>query len=272
MPAPIAKQPILTFTGMTDMGLKTGFDLSFHINDNTAQVYLHVETDANRVLITGTTRLTRRDAVLAAIDATEKWGQTVKLWMTAEKAGARVAETGKVPYTSHVKPYSGPLTIGGFSRDTPALTYPGIGTGRVLSGVMNGKRYFTHAGKLETSNAMRGFDCTTFPLALYSVSLPPPGYGKQLGEALGAMICNLEQVSPKTLKQHFDDDDIPLGQYILFSEGHVLLYNSDINTLYEFNLGGFKATFAPLRSTEAKNGLWWMRKLPESRRPQFSMI
>ena len=33
----------------------------------------------------------------------------------------------------------------------------------------------------------------------------------------------------------------------MFSEGHVLLYNSDINTQYEFNYGGFRGTLAPQR-------------------------
>ena len=50
----------------------------------------------------------------------------------------------------------------------------------------------------------------------------------------------------------------------------VLLDNSDINTLYEFNYGGFRATPAAQRPLHAPRDLWWMRKLNESYRPLFA--
>ena len=39
-----------------------------------------------------------------------------------------------------------------------------------------------------------------------------------------------------------------------------MLYNSDINTLYENTIGGFKTTPAGQRQLQAPQGLWWMRK------------
>jgi hypothetical protein len=163
------------------------------------------------------------------------------------------------------------LTISDIAKDDPAMTYPGNGYGRVLSPLINDRYYFKYAGKYETDNTKRGFDCTTFPMALFSIPLlPPPGYGKQLSDAAGATQCDYEQKKSADLEKEFQENSTPGGLYILFSEGHVLLYNSDINTLYEFTYGGFKATPAGLRTMTAAHNLWWMRKLPETLRPCFA--
>jgi hypothetical protein len=150
------------------------------------------------------------------------------------------------------------------------MTYPGNGKGRVLSKCINDRYYFQLGGKLETAEENRGFDCTTFPLALFQLVLPPPGYGKQLCQAAGAVPCDLEQINRSDLEQRFKDNTIPVGIYILFSAGHVMLYNSDINMLYEFNDGGFRATAAGQRPLPAPQGLWWMRKLDERYRSCFT--
>lgn len=262
---------ILSFTGMTDLGIGGGFDLQFDLRDKSATVTLLVGTTNNRVAITGTTPRSRRDSVLAAIDTNGRWGEEIDLWMVAEKNGVTLATTNPVKYKSHVKPYYGSLKISDIAKDDPAMKYPGNGKGRLLSSLINNRYYFIYAGKHETDNAMRGFDCTSFPMALLSIPrLNPPGYGKQVCDALNAEKCNLEQVKSDALATKFKLDSIPVGLYVLFSEGHVLLYNSDINTLYEFTYGGFKATLASLRVMSAPRNLWWMRKINESYRPNFS--
>ena len=234
---------MLEFTAIRDLGIGKGFDLTFHCSDASASLYLCVGRADNRVLITGTTPKSRQEAVLAAIDNLETWGARVDLWMTAEKNGVRIADTEKqkVPHVAHVKPFTGTLTIGSISRCSPALTYPGNGIGRLLSRPIGGKRYFIYGGSLETDHAMRGFDCTTFPMVLFEISrLTPPGYGKQVSDSLGGTKCDLEQVSQATLEKKFQDKAIPAGIYILFSEGHILLYSAQVNTIYEFTYGGFK--------------------------------
>ena len=262
----------LTFAGMTDLGIGHGFDLQFHLTDKTAQLYLCVGQQGNRVLVTGTTPLTRQGAVLAAIDQFGKWGQEIQLWMVAEKNGVPAVQTPPVKYLTHVKPFYGKLTISSISADQPQMTYPGNGCGRLLSRSINGRYYFVYGGKFETNNLMRGFDCTTFPMALFAVHrrLPGKGYGKDLGDLLGVSKCDLEQIKSADLKKRFTEDTIPVGVYLLFSEGHVLLYNSDINMLYEFNYGGFRKTPAMQRHLHATHDLWWMRKLPDSYRPFFN--
>lgn len=252
----------LRFAGMADLGIGFGFDLQFSIADRSTRVYLCVGSDSNRVLITGTTQRSRQAAVLDAIDTLEKWGESISLWMVAEKEGSVLTKTPARPYQAHVKPLYGELKISDFAASMPPLRYPGNGCGRLLSRRINGRYYFLFGGRLETANAMRGFDCTTFPMSLMEVpSIEPPKRGRQLCEALGATKCDLEQMHSADLAQRFKDDSIPPGKYVLFSEGHVLLYDSDINTLYESNYGGFFTTLASEHKLVAKHDLWWMRKL-----------
>ncbi|MFL5070566.1 MAG: hypothetical protein ACJ8D9_13360 [Xanthobacteraceae bacterium] len=258
----------LKYTSLNWLGLNGGVDLTYKIADKTAEVYLCVGAEDNRVLITGTTPAGRRDDVLDAIDEFGKWGENIKTWMVAEKSGAVVARSPVVNHLAHVKPFYGELTISDIAND--GMTYAGNGIGRWLSPRINERYYFIYGSKLENSNPMRGFDCTTFPMALFGMQrLPQPGYGKQLCDALGATTCGLEQIKRADLEQKFKDDSIPIGIYVLFSEGHVLLYNSDINTLYEFTYGGFKQTPAAERPMKATHNLWWMRKLTETYRSCF---
>jgi flavin-binding protein dodecin len=261
----------LTFTGMTDLGISRGLDLSFHLADKSLDLFLCVGTSGNRVKISGTTPASRQAAVLNAIDQNAKWGEEIDLWMVSEKAGVVQARTAHVKHKAHVKPYYGQLKVSAIAADLPAMTYPGNGKGRLLSKAINGRYYFIYGGKLEADNAMRGFDCTSFPMALLSIpSLPQPGYGKQLCDAAGAVPCSLDQLKSAVLKQRFTEDTIPVGLYVLFSAGHVMLYNSDMNMLYEFNYGGFKSWSAPTRQLNAPQDLWWLRKLAETHRAAFS--
>lgn len=257
----------LTFTGMTHMGLGIGYDLQYNVTDNALTVYLCVGTENNRVLVTGTSRLTRQEAVLDAIDQFGTWGQNIQLWMVGKKNGAIAVRTAPVSYLAHVKPFYGNLCLTDIAADQPRMTYPGNGKGRVLSKAINDRYYFHLGGKLETSDVNRGFDCTTFPMALLSIPfLPQPGYGKQLCDAAQAVQCDLEQLKSADLAQRFTDNTIPNGIYVLFSAGHVMLYNSDINTLYEFNYGGFQVTPAAQKRLRAPQDLWWMRKISETYR------
>jgi hypothetical protein len=260
----------LSFSGMTDLGISHGLDLQYSLVDKSSKVYLCVGQQDNRVLVTGTTPSSRQATVLNAIDLFGKWGQNIQLWMVSEKNGVSAARTQPVNYLTHVKPYYGKLRISEIAADQPRMTYPGNGKGRLFSKLINNRYYFIYGGKLETNDPMRGFDCTSFPMALLSISsIAPPGYGKQLCDAVGAAKCDLEQVKSADLGKRFKDNTIPGGLYILFSAGHVMLYNSDINTLYEFNYGGFRATSAGQRQLQAPQDLWWMRKLGEAYRPSF---
>jgi hypothetical protein len=261
----------LIFKGMSDLGILKGFNLDYHVRDATLDLFLCVGKTDNRVKINKTTPLTRQSMVLKSLDELGKWGVDVELWMTAEKNGIQIAKTAPVKYKNHVKPYYGTLMISDIASDDPKMTYPGNGKGRLLSKAINNRYYFIYGGKLEDDEKNRGFDCTSFPMALFSIpKLTLPGYGKQVCEAVNAAQCGLEQQTSEAMAQLFKNNTIPVGLYMLFSAGHVMLYDSYKNMLHEFNFGGFKSTYAAHRSLKAPQNLWWMRKLPESYRSAFN--
>jgi len=269
--ASMAASDLLRFSGMTHLGVRVGFDLKFHSGDPQARLFLHVGDESRRVEITGTNRLSRQDDVLSAIDATGRWGQVVPLWMTAQRNGSVVARTPPVDHVAHVRPYEGPLSVSGIAHDVPRMTYPGVGIGRLLWQAGNGRRYFVYGGRLETDPKMRGFDCTSFPMVLLGLPrIASPGYGKQVCEAAGAESCQLEQISSSALTKRFRDGSIAGGGYIVFSAGHVMLYDGWRNVLHEFNFGGFRSTPAALRPLHAAQNLWWVRRLPATCRPLFA--
>lgn len=270
VPSNVAMGTGLYFTAMTDKGIDKGIDLQYSVTDRTLQLYLCIGQEDNRVLINGTLPLSRQAAVLEAIDQFGKWGQIIPVWMVSERNGALVARTRPINYKTHVKPYYGLLRISQIRADQPSMTYPGNGIGRLLTKRINNRYYFRYGLTLETDDRMRGFDCTSFPMALLEIPyLPLPGYGKQLCEAARAITCDLEQVKSEDFRKKFRENTISNGIYILFSAGHVMLYNADINILYEFNIGGFRATPAGDRDLPAPQNLWWMRRLDEKYRLAF---
>jgi len=274
--APMGKG--VTFSKMTALKIGSGFDLTYALTDATLTAELCVGSEDNRVTITGTTPKTREAAVLAAIDSFGKWGEKIKVWMIGRKGADVVVRTAAADFLTHVKPYYGSLKISDIAKDSPAMTYPGNGFGRLLSEQINGRYYFKYAGKHETDNAMRGLDCTSFPMALFSLkSLPSPGYGKQLCDALGATKyvdptgkSEYEQIKRNELEKRLAENTTPGGYFVIFSEGHVLLYNGYMNLIHEFTFGGFKTTPGGSRPMIANNNLWWMRKLPDTVGPYFA--
>jgi hypothetical protein len=265
---------------MEHLGLGYGYDLDYDVADNqTSLVYLCVGDMDNRVLISHTNRLSRQPSVLAAIDDFGQWAKPIDLWMVVEKRGAITETTPPVKFLTHVKPYYGPLTLNGFGNDNPPMTYAGNGFGRLFSQQINGRYYFKYAGKLETDPTRRGLDCTTFPIVLLELSVGSGPTGKDVADAADATACDLEELTPAELEQHFKANDIPNGIYIVFGTwgtegaGHVLLYDSDINWLFEFNLGGdrgYRDGPAGQRGFQHTAGAkWWVRKLDEKYRPKF---
>ena len=267
---------------MTHLGLGKGYDLDYNVAESfTTSVYLCIGRDDNRVLISHTTPQSREAAVLAAIDELRQWSRWIDVWLVAEKSSATVGGTAPVKFFTHVQPYCGPLTLGGFATDFPGLTYAGNGVGRLLSRQINNRYYFVYGGNLETDPARRGFDCTTFPMVLFQVPrLPGTGSGMDLANALGAAACDLEEMEPAKLEAHFAARDVPAGIYIVFGKwgavgaGHVLLYDANINWLFEFNsspVNGYQDKPATYRSFRyPASAKWWIRKLDPKYRPCFA--
>jgi hypothetical protein len=267
---------------MTHQGIGKGYDLNFSVVDPAhTSVYLCIGDNDNRVLISHTSPASREAAVLSAIDDLRQWATWIDVWLVAETGRATIGGTMPVKFFTHVKPYYGALTLTGFGTDSPPLTYAGNGSGRLLSRQINGRYYFTYANRLETEPARRGFDCTTFPMALFEIRrLPGSKTGMDLADAANAVPCDLEELTPKQLHEHFAAGDIPRGIYIVFGTwgssgaGHVLLYDADLNWLFEFNsspVNGYQDCPAPQRNlTPNPTAKWWVRRLGPGYRPHFA--
>ena len=259
--------------GMRHLGLSRGYDIDFNPQHSSINVYLYLGSKENRVLISGTSPLSRQPAILEAIDQFGVWGNKIDIWLALERNGKRIQTTSHRSFRTHVKPYFGRLKILEMNQDVDLRkTYAGIGTGRTLSGLINGRYYFRNGSTLETKNRFRGFDCTSFPLTLFLIkNFPPRGYGLHVGILSGICKHKLERLKTKELKKRFIEKSLPQGVYIIFSEGHVMLYDSyyGLNMIFEWNKGGLIITPAEERKLRSKNNLWWIGELPDKCRQCF---
>jgi hypothetical protein len=233
------------------------------------KTFLCLEDADNRLDITGGYNSSKLPALLELVRGIDAWGKTVKSWgVVTQQNGTQVVETPAQDFACPVKPFDGPFTFDGFRSNVPPLTYPGNGHGRTLTHI-NGRYYFYNAGLLETDNAKRGFDCTTFPMALFRTSVNMTGkYGTALAVALGATPCDMEQKKTADVKAFFADARKgALGLYFMWSAGHVVLVKDA--TIHEFTYGGYNRTPAASWGGYkfAAQGLWWVRKLPATLNP-----
>jgi hypothetical protein len=227
------------------------------------KLYLCLEDADNRLDLSGGYNAGKLPALLDLVSAINGWGTTVRSWAVVEAGGAHIGETPAQDFKCPVKPFGGPFTFAGFESEIPKLTYPGNGHGRTLKEI-GGKFYFYNNSFLETDNAKRGFDCTTFPMALFKKSVNMTGkYGTALAVALGATQCEMEQKKTADVKAFFADaTNGGTGLYFMWSAGHVVLVKNA--TIHEFTYGGYKKTPAAdwAGYDRAPQGLWWVRRLP----------
>ena len=151
--------------------------------------------DTHRLDITGGYKKDQLDDLLDVIDEADAWGTTVTCKAVIVGVdGTALAESATTTLACPVEPYDGALTFDAIASASPsALTYPGNGHGRVFKPRRNGKYYFENAGKLETDNKMRGFDCTSSRMSMFQEFPNMSGlYATALAVALGAEKCNME--------------------------------------------------------------------------------
>lgn len=230
-----------------------------------ARVFLAIGGDRHLLEITGRSKRDVMGAdnlpqLLRLIGQLNAWGTPVDCTVQLRMGAQLLARSNAQPLACPVKPYTGPLTFDGIAREIPPLTYPGNGHGRTWVEI-DGKRYFRHGSKLETDNAKRGFDCTTFPMAMFDVYPNMAGkYGTALADALYATKCDMEVKKEADVKAFFEGAG-KQGLYFMWSAGHVVLVENA--TIHEFTYGGYKRT--PAAEWEgyrkAPQGLWWIRRL-----------
>ncbi|MBL8228059.1 MAG: LysM peptidoglycan-binding domain-containing protein [Bryobacterales bacterium] len=247
-----------------------------------SRVYLCVDQPSNRMEVFRTwNKGVQLPELLRLFRRCVKWGQDVDCWLVAEGGASTVTSNVKQIRTT-VQPMWWPTNTRKISNEVPVLTYPGNGWGRVFSDVYDGVRYFFIAGGFETKPAMRGFDCTTFPEALYCDKFPyipgkGPRYpdlstghsGPKIADALGAQKCKngqveMEGVSGETLRDFLLTREDEISVYLVWRHySHVLLCKIDCNTnsrwFHEFNNGGYIKT--PVAEREL-DGTFTARLLP----------
>jgi hypothetical protein len=232
-----------------------------------AKTYLCIEDADNRLDITAKYGQAQMAALLECIDEVDGWDRTLRCWAVMEQTGKRLGETPAQDLKAPVKPLDAPITLDRIVTANPRLTYPGNGFGRTLTKTaIGGKFYFRNGSLLETDSTKRGFDCTTFPMSLFS-TYPNMAqkYGTALADALGASKCDMEQKKEADLKAFFADKTKgATGSYFMWSAGHVVLVKD--GRIHEFTYGGYQAndfqTWGGYK--KAPQGLWWVRKLPMS--------
>jgi len=130
---------------------------------------------------------------------------------------------------------------------------------------IDNKYYFAYAGKFETDNSMRGFNCITYIGAVYGVYAydattrikPMGGYGTGLAKHLGATPCSMEAKKEAAIKEFFKTNIT--GAYIMWSSGHsVLVVDGNIHEFSE-SKGGYAKTSAESWNYHGKT--YWVRKL-----------
>lgn len=254
-----------------------------------ARIFLFADNPSNSLDITAGASI---ESILALLDATMKWGQFVQVWAEARASNQSIATSNKINLRIHVKPLPANITFDVLARER--LTYPGNGFGRTLTKQrINNKWYFRHGSILECNPAMRGFDCTTFLMSIFNTYPVMSGaYGTKLADALGAQKCDLEMLQWTQVRDMFKATEVPYsappltrsgppsfikrdpfakatiadsfdrsGVYIIWSAGHIVLYQDGM--IHEYTFGGYKTTPAQFRDWSlAPQGLWWIRRLP----------
>ena len=194
---------------MRHLGLSHGYDIDFYQQDKSSLLFLCVGNKGNRVLISGTTPFSRQAAILNAIDELGVWGARIDVWLTTEKHGKLVYTSTRRSFRTHVKPYFGRLKILDINQDADLRkTYTGIGIGRTLTGLINGRYYFRNGNALETKERYRGFDCTTFPISLFSIkNYTAHGYGLHVAILAGICKFKSERMTTNELKKRFEKNE-----------------------------------------------------------------
>jgi len=199
---------------------------------------------------------------LACIGAEQLWGKTAECRLIVTKSGRAIAEAKSRRFDCPVRPFVGKLSpsdvgIGGVG---PRLRYTGNGSGRMLyMPAIDNCYYFAWGGRFETSDSMRGYDCTTYVGAVFGVDPATgamSGYGTQLANHLNASQCNLENKTCEQIRKFFSDRGH--GTYLMWSDSHVMIVQHGV--VHEFSQGksGYVAT--PVATWGFGSKRYWVRK------------
>lgn len=188
--------------------------------------------------------------LLKVIKKANRWGGTLNVKLFVALEGKVITESAPLPLPCPVQPHNGKLLPLDRANNGPELIYQKDENGycgRMLTQIAGlDELFFIYGGQLETENAHRGFDCTTYAGTVCGVPTTSMGTGQAVADASGAATCTLEKTEagppPKTVKIDLEQTDPQnvkdffakntTGYYVMWQAGHVVMVAN--GTVYEF--------------------------------------
>lgn len=193
------------------------------------------------------------------------WGGTGKCRLFAKQGESIIAQSNIEEFPCPVQPFAGCLSPDFGKGDSgPKLRYTGTPPkypdGRVLRiPAIDGYYYFAYAGKFETDDKWRGFNCITYVGSVFGVdanSGAMSAYGTQLANHCGCAPVGCENETLQKVKTFFKSHRE--GTYIMWSAIHTVIVFKGI--VYEFRKprGGYN--MQDINEWEHESKRWWVRR------------
>jgi hypothetical protein len=202
---------------------------------------------------------------LSLIGKRKAWGAQASCKVFAKLGNSVIVESGAQLFACPVRPYVGLLSPSlGRGDEGPPLTYtgtpPNYPDGRFLyMPAIDRCYYFAYAGKFETNNLKRGFNCITYVGAAFGVDVKSKAmsaYGTQLAQYCGCTPSDCENKSLKEVKEFFKRK--PLGTYFMWSEHHIVIVVNAVVHEFREKLGRYNTQ--PIAAWQHNDEQWWVRK------------
>lgn len=203
--------------------------------------------------------------LLAIVERLGLWGKKAQCILLVTRDGQVASQSAVSLLSCPTQPLAGPLrpAIGKAAGGSP-LKYTGLTSGRVLRpAAINGKYFFAHRGKFETSDSMRGFNCITYVGAVFGTDVQTGAmgsYGTQLVNHLGGVACGMECKKGDEIKTWFQTH--MSGTFFMWSENHIVLVVN--GKVHEFtnrgSIDGYAVT--DIQSYPFSSKPYWVRRAP----------
>jgi hypothetical protein len=225
-------------------------------------------------------------AVLTIFEKLRCWATPVQCRLQLRYKGTTISTSDPQVLTAPVQPHNGRMLPLDEENNGPKLTYQGDPDAKDFHGRMFAqvagydKCVFVWAGKFETSNTYRGFDCITYAGTTCGASNSHMAESADLAASLGATVVDHTRTvkDPKTgkvtsVKVQLDAADpayvkeffaaTTAGYFLLYSGGHIVIVADGI--VHEFKAStpsGYNRTEAAKWLEPYKTMKLTVRKLP----------
>jgi len=184
--------------------------------------------------------------VLTIFEKLACWGTAVQCRLYVKYKNALISTSNMQILSAPVRPHNGRMLPLDEVSNGPRLTYQGDPEAKDFHGRMfehvpgYDKNVFTWAGKFETNNNFRGFDCITYVGTACGGANQHMAESEDLASSLGAttiehvhkskdpktgvektVTVKLEKADPAYVKEFFEAT--PTGYFLLWSGGHIVI-------------------------------------------------